>query len=349
MSDERDFLTQTFDRHTRVEPDTAEIMSRVQAIARARRRNRWVVQATGASVITAGLVAGGIALPGLFSGGSTASHVATVRLAGGEHDYSQQQELAAYFKAGYQLEQAQQLAGLWHESNLTRVKAEAGLKLLQGQTLPVAPGSTPAIAVDRDVEAFFNAGYDYNDATKLMAIWHTADAYHAKIKGGKEIESGEALPIKPSGNAGTAAPTTSSSSATAKLRAQKLLGAASAKPKQAPSSGADDGMSPALEAYFNAGYDFSDAQQLATLWHQSDITTVKTEAGKKLLEGQTLPIPPSEQPAPPQDVAVQTFFNDGYTTDDAIRLAKLWHVSTYQAKVKGGEKLERGETLPVQP
>ncbi|HTW21874.1 MAG TPA: hypothetical protein VME70_16900, partial [Mycobacteriales bacterium] len=44
--------------------------------------------------------------------------------------------------------------------------------------------------------------------------------------------------------------------------------------------------------FIAAGYDYSDAQQLATMWHETDITQVKAEAGKKLLDGETLPISP---------------------------------------------------------
>ena len=47
--------------------------------------------------------------------------------------------------------------------------------------------------------------------------------------------------------------------------------------------------------------------------------------------------------------AVDAFFNAGYDIDDAVKLAKIWHVTTYQAKVEGGKKLLAGQTLPIKP
>jgi hypothetical protein len=36
--------------------------------------------------------------------------------------------------------------------------------------------------------------------------------------------------------------------------------------------------------------------------------------------------------------------------DDAVKLAKLWHLKdAYAAKVAGGEKLLAGQTLPIKP
>jgi hypothetical protein len=355
MSEERQMLLDTFDAHTHSEVDAADIMSRVAVVARTRRRNRWVVHATGASLAAVGLVAGGIALPGLLSGGPTHARSVTVTAAssGGSADHTRAEDLNAYFDAGYVYADAEKLAKLWNQTNITRVKAEAGEQLLDGKTLPVQPSGDPIPPPNKDVEAFFNAGYDYNDAVTLAGLWHTADAYHAKIKAGKTIENGGSLPIRPSGPSDATTSSSVSGARASKLAAKRMLIISGKKVTAKPgkifgAASAGNAMSPALTAYFNAGYDYNDAQQLASAWHETDIDHVKAQAGQQLLDGDKLPVPPSGPPAPPTNLAVSTFFADGYDINDAIKLASLWNVSTYHAKIEGGKKLENGESLPIQ-
>jgi hypothetical protein len=355
MYEDREILLDTFDAHTDSSVDTADVLARVNAISRTRRRNRWVLQATGASLATVGLVAGGIALPGLLSGSAPRGHTATVRVASqGSPAHTRAQELAAFFDAGYVYGDAQKLAKLWNGTNINRVKAEAGQKLLDGETLPVQPSGTPVPPTDADVEAFFNAGYDYNDAATLAGIWHTTTTYQAKVKAGKKIENGESLPIPPSGRSGAASASTAASTRTKKLVSKKMLiirkkAAAKQSVPSVATSGTTDGLSPALAAYFNAGYDYTDAQQLASAWHETDLGQVKAQAGQKLLDGDSLPVKPSGQPAPPPNAAVTTFFADGYDYNDAVKLSSMWNVSPYHAKIEGGKKLENGGSLPIQP
>jgi hypothetical protein len=355
MYEEREILIDTFDAHVDTNVDTADVLARVDAISRSRRRSRWVVQVTAVSLATVGLVAGGMELPGLLTGGAPHPHSVTVNTASdGNPAYTQAQEFSAFFDAGYSYGDAQKLATLWHETDITRVKAEAGQKLLDGATLPVQPSGDPIPATDKNVEAFFNAGYDVDDAATLAGIWHTTNAYQAKVKGGKRIENGESLPIPPSGGSGATTSSGASSTKISKLVTKKLLiiskkgtgkpGAPSVDP-----SGATDGQSPALTAFFNAGSDYSDAQQLASTWHETDIGLVKAQAGQTLLAGGSLPVQPSGQAAPPTDAAVSTFFADGYDYNDAVKLSAIWNVSTYHAKVEGGTKLGNGESLPIKP
>jgi hypothetical protein len=354
MYEEREILLETFEANSNTKVDTTDILAKVDAIGRTRRRNRWVVQATGASLATVGLIAGGMSLPGLLSDGPSHSRTTTVSAASGASGtHTQAQELSAFFDAGYVYADAESLAKLWHETNITRVKAEAGGKLLDGETLPVQPSGDKVAPTDSNVEAFFNAGYDYNDAVALAGIWHTTDAYQAKVKGGKKIENGESLPIPPSGQAGGGSASSASSTKVSKLVTKKMLiiKRDAAKAGRAPgvTSSVPDGLTPALAAYSNAGYDYTDAQHLASAWHETDIGKVKAQAGQKLLDGETLPVPPSGQPAPPTDAAVTTFFADGYDYNDAVKLSAIWNVSVYHAKVEGGQKLANGATLPIQP
>ena len=127
--------------------------------------------------------------------------------------------------------------------------------------------------------------------------------------------------------------------------AQKAAIAASPVPKTAEDK--------AFDAYFGAGYDYDDAVVLAKMWNISEPGAAKVAAGKKLEAGETLPIAPGSAPAAPADAgdsAVNAYFDAGYTYDDAVTLAQMWHLATpYDAKVAAGKKLAAGETLPIQP
>jgi len=278
MYESIDDLHDTFVAHEHLAPQADDVLARVDVIAKRLRRRRWAVRATGASVLGAGLVAGGIALPGLASSGGN-QRVATIGFADGGDasasptptpsptaSYSQEQELAKYFSAGYDYNDALALQKAWNSSaDIATIKAEAGLDLLEGQQLPVTPhdpndpsgggSDAQAIAQSEDVTLFFDDGYTYNDAVTIGNAWNTSDTYQVKIDAGKKLLAGDSLPIPPSG--------------TPVSETQK-----------------DE------DFFIAAGYDYSDAQQLATMWHETDITQVKAEAGKKLLDGETLPISP---------------------------------------------------------
>lgn len=114
-------------------------------------------------------------------------------------------------------------------------------------------------------------------------------------------------------------------------------------------------------AYYAAGYDYDDAIRLARLWHvDSDrIGEIKAEAGQLIMSGQGLPFQPTPDSTDPADAptyteadiaAAQRFYAAGYSYEDAVELSDLWKLTdVYQAKIEGGEKLQRGETLPIKP
>jgi hypothetical protein len=183
-------------------------------------------------------------------------------------------DLDAYFAAGYTYEDAVGLAQLWKIADPYQAKIDAGVKLLAGVALPIAPGSqptplpTPTAPDDTvsatDLDAYFTAGYDYNDALQLAQLWHmTGDPATIKAEAGRRLLAGQQLPIKPSAPSPT--PTGS-----------------------APVNGVDA----AVAAYFAAGYTSDDAATLGKMWNIADPDQVKTDAGQKLLAGQTLPIKP---------------------------------------------------------
>jgi len=184
--------------------------------------------------------------------------------------YTQEQELSAYFGAGYDYTNALTLSNLWHETDLGKVKADAGLKLLQGETLPVPPNGTPESPQQKAIDAFINAGYTYDDAITLSNLWHETDIVQVKADAGQKLIDGQTLPIAPSVSDSPAANPSAPSSVPASTSAQDR----------------------ALNAYFAAGYNYDDAVQLGKLWNKTDILQIKTDAGQQLLDGQKLPIAP---------------------------------------------------------
>lgn len=269
---EIDELTETFSAHELLTPDADEVLTKSREIARHMRRRQWMLRTTGTVAVTAAVVAGAVALPGLL--GSATHETAVVQPASGgavsaDQTHSTDDELAAFFNAGYVYDDAQQLAELWHESgDVGAVKAEAGGRLLDGETLPVAPSGTPATADDLALQAYFDAGYDYNDALTLGKMWHESDPAQVKIDAGKRIENGKQLPIQPSAGKGSA----------------------DAKPSGGQDPEAVTADEQAVSAFFQAGYDYNDAVKLAKIWHETDPYNAKVTAGKKLEGGETLPI-----------------------------------------------------------
>jgi hypothetical protein len=366
MNEDTDQIIETFAAHEYLAPDAAEVLKNAKGRARAYHRRRVATRATGGAVMGAGLVAGGITLPGwaphslrddaggvATAGGSLSlpgsaapsspassspassspgpSSPATSSPVQSTPPYTQAQELAEYFAAGYDYNNALQLAQLWNDgTDITTVKAAAGLKLLEGQALPVQPNGTPESPADQDRAAFFAAGYGYDDAVILGKMWGETDWFQVKADAGQKLLAGQTLPIKPTGSASAGEspdPTVASGSADAGAQAD-----------------------PGLAAYFAAGYTYDDAVALGNLWHETDIAQIKSDAGQKLIAGQTLPIGPSGTPESQADQARAAFFAAGYTYDDAVTLGNLWHeTDTYQVKADAGQKLLAGQTLPINP
>jgi hypothetical protein len=369
MNQDADQLREAFVAHEYLAPDAAEVLAVAHVRARRYRRRRRAAQGAGGAVLGAGLVASSVAAAGWLPnnngrhGGSTVSLAAPPPLPNPSVSASpsplaspapfaspalvssptplsstqQEAALNAYFAAGYDYDNALALAQLWHMSgDPTTVKAEAGRRLLAGQTLPItpSPSAVASAAEDTDVSAFFAAGYTYDDAVTLAKLWNGSDTYQAKIDAGKKLIAGETLPIAP-GSQPTAPTVVTGSSDSA--------------------STAD------LNAYFAAGYTYEDALGLASLWKIADAYQVKVDAGAKLLAGQTLPIAPGSQPTPAAEIssgaaasaeenAANKFFSAGYTYDDAVTLGKMWKVGdTYQVKIDAGQKLLAGQTLPIKP
>jgi hypothetical protein len=367
MNNDGDQLSVTFAAHEHLAPDAADVLARANQIARTYHRRRWAVRATGGAVISAGLVAGGIALPGAIghaSGGQTRTASLTLgadpTTSASPPSFTAAEGSSEFFGAGYTYQDAVALGNLWNETNLNQVKASAGIKLLDGDTLPVAPSGTAESASDQAQDLFLTAGYDYQDAVTLAAMWNETDIIHVKAQAGQKLMDGQTLPIKPSGS--TSPDVISNTASSARAKAEMLSKAMkdgktvllTGKAGSASASDTEVSGTPALDAYFAAGYDYNDAVTLGNLWNDSNIGQVKTDAGQKLLDGQTLPIQPSgpSDPVvttPVQDAARAAFFAAGYTYADAVTLGNMWNESSWQAKADGGKKLLDGQTLPIAP
>lgn len=106
----------------------------------------------------------------------------------------------ALWEAGYTWGDAQHLAELWG-LDMMEAKARAGQALLDGQPLPLTPGTYPEAGADPDsvaADAFFRAGYTYEDAAQLAELWEI-ETWETKIRAGQAILDGQPLPVPPSG------------------------------------------------------------------------------------------------------------------------------------------------------
>lgn len=268
MNDHGDQLREAFETHEHLAPDPAAVYARVEELSRGYRRRRRGAQVAGGTLLAAGLLAGGVYLPGLLperaeSNLTIVAPAAAPSSAPSEEDL--QKAWDAYFSAGYDYDDAVKLAELWNSTDeIGGVKAEAGRRLLAGETLPIVATPNepePATSADPKAEAqlraYFAAGYDYEDAERLAKIWKLDDPSDAKIKGGKLILARKELPIKPD--------------------------PANVKSAQEEAR---------VEAFFKAGYDIDDAVKLAGIWKLDDAYQAKVAGGKLILAGKKLPIKP---------------------------------------------------------
>jgi len=295
MNQDADQLREAFVAHEYLAPDAADVIAVVHEKARRYRRRRRAAQSAGGAVLGAGLVAGTVAAPGWLNAtnnrhsgsslslaapapqptptplGSPSALASPLALVSPSPLTSAQQDQAVsvYFAAGYDYNDALALAQLWHmPGDPSTVKAEAGRRLLAGQTLPFKPSAAgvATAAEDGDLNAYFAAGYTYEDAVGLAQLWKISDPYQAKIDGGAKLLAGETLPFA-AGSQPTPAAEISANAA---------------------ASASDD----AVNKFFNSGYTYDDAVTLGKLWKIADTYQVKIDAGQKLLAGQPLPIKP---------------------------------------------------------
>lgn len=99
------------------------------------------------------------------------------------------------------------------------------------------------------------------------------------------------------------------------------------------------------EALWGAGYTTDDLMALAELWG-TEGTETKARVGQMLLDGEPVPVAPgSTAPGPQYDA----FWAAGYTADDLEALQDLWDLDWAETKLRAGQALLDGQTLPVAP
>lgn len=263
MNDHGDQLREVFKTYEDKTPDPAVVYARVQELAKTYRWRRRGAQAAGGVLLSAGLIAGVYTVPGLVAPKDDFTMVAPAAPPSATPPSEQQMQIwfDAYFGAGYDYTDAEALARLW-KVDPAQAKVEAGRKLAAGETLPIV--ATPEDnddaddpVKDRQRQAFFDEGYDYDDALELARIWKLDGAGAAKAEAGKRLLEGKKLPIRPD----------------PENVEQALEGKRANK-------------------FWEAGYDFEDAEKLAEIWKLDDTWDAKVEAGKRLLAGDELPIRP---------------------------------------------------------
>ena len=111
-------------------------------------------------------------------------------------------------------------------------------------------------------EAFWGAGYTSADAEALAALWGS-DVTTAKARAGQALIDGEEVPVPPSTAPGS----------------------------EDPAAGDAAAGEARLDAFWDAGYTYGDAEALAALWG-TDLSETKARAGQALIDGQTLPVAP---------------------------------------------------------
>lgn len=273
MTEHGDRLREAFTKHENETPDPAAVYARVEELARKYKWRRRGAQAAGGVALSAGLIAGITQLPSVLPADPAAtstfqfaapSVAPTLDPSTQLSEKEAEEGLAAYFRAGYGYDDAVALARLWKfgADQIDQVKAVAGRKLLFGESLPVQPGQNPDTPATDDPATnerskqfamFFGSGYDWDDAVELAKLWKLEDPVDAKIEGGKRLLAGESLPIKPDNE----------------VSDQALA-----------------------DLFWGAGYDSADAEKLAVLWKLDDTYAAKVEAGRRLRDGETIPIKP---------------------------------------------------------
>ena len=181
------------------------------APARRRRATAWGA-VVGALAVTGGVAGSAFAAsaePPAAAGSAVVSPAPPVDAAPGSAELPASQlegltgdytadQYDAFWDAGYTAADADALAQLW-ATDVTSAKSRAGQALLDGAALPVAPGQTPeGPLVDGDPvwSAYSGAGYTYDDAVALAALWET-DVTQAKIRIGQAVLDGQQLPVAP--------------------------------------------------------------------------------------------------------------------------------------------------------
>lgn len=217
----QDQLREAMKAHEHLAPEPAAVYARVQELAKSYRRRRLIAQTAGGAVLGAAVITGAFQFPNLFPGETAPSggvpivqpaasptskapppRVVPSSVPGAEDPtFTAAEERARdkYFAEGYSAEEAETLGKLWKMKDIDDVKTKAGQLLLAGKKLPVRPSAAGVTDASEEAQtrAFFDEGYDVDDAAALARLWKLPTPYDAKVAAGKKILAGETLPIQP--------------------------------------------------------------------------------------------------------------------------------------------------------
>lgn len=198
-------------------PDADAVAAGVEAQLAARRGARGVPAALtgrGARIAAAGLVTSTLAVAG--AGAAAAANPYSPMARTFENlvqavgiDWTvlgnglTRAQYDAYWEAGYTVDDTIALEALWGLGT-DETKARAGQMLLDGEEMPLAPGEGPRPLYHDGLDAYWAAGYGYEEAVALAELWGV-DTDEAKARASQALEEGQTLPVPPPG---TAAPDT---------------------------------------------------------------------------------------------------------------------------------------------
>jgi hypothetical protein len=108
------------------------------------------------------------------------------------------EQYEAFWGAEYTANDIDALTELWQVDS-TGAKARAGQMILDGETVPVAPGTTQDATEESTMspeaqDAYREAGYTWEDAEQLAELWQV-DVLEAKGRAGEMLLDGEKPPL----------------------------------------------------------------------------------------------------------------------------------------------------------
>ncbi|GCE77625.1 hypothetical protein [Cellulomonas biazotea] len=212
-----DRITRALRSRAAASPDPAVVAARIEAglaDAPVHRATVTVLTRRGGRVVAAGVVTSALAVAGAgaaaaanpYSGVARAvedvAHAVGIEWSAMPDGYTREQ-YEAFWGAGYTVEDVDALGALW-QTDAVQTKARAGQMVLDGEVVPVPPGllvpggddATWGSAEEREVEAFWNAGYTAEDVDALNALWDS-DHMETKARAGRMLLDGTPLPFGP--------------------------------------------------------------------------------------------------------------------------------------------------------
>jgi hypothetical protein len=242
--------------------------------------------------------------------------------------------------------------------------------------VPIDEEAVPEVSAD-DVaaaDAFYAAGYGYDDAVLLAELRGLSDSFAAKVEAGRVLLGGTALADSPladptlddglsdeylaqvavswgyaPGDIDVLAQAWGVDAAEAAVRAGRELKTVGVLPFVDLPTG-EVAEAEAATLFFDAGYSFADAEVLAQRWGLPDSYSAKVKAGGYLRDGTALAASPHADPAAvegrtSEDLAA-AFTAAGYTADDAALLAEQWGVDVAEAQARAGGELASVGVVP---